>query len=87
MEDLFEAGGVPGVMKMLLDEGLFHGDCMTVTGKTMAENLADVAPLKAGQEVVRPLRNPFKPTGHLQVLYGNLAEEGAIAKITGKEGS
>jgi len=86
MEDLFKVGGVPGVMKMLLDEGLFHGDCMTVTGKTMAENLADVAPLKAGQEVVRPLDNPIKTTGHLQVLYGNLAEEGAIAKITGKEG-
>ena len=86
MEDLFKAGGVPGVMKMLLDEGLFHGDCMTVTGKTMAENLADAAPLKAGQEVVRPLDKPFKPTGHLQVLYGNLAEDGAIAKITGKEG-
>ena len=86
MEDLFNAGGVPGVMKMLLDEGMLHGDCITVTGKTMAENLADVEPMKAGQEVVRPLDNPLKPTGHLQVLYGNLAEEGAIAKITGKEG-
>ena len=86
MEDLFKVGGVPGVMKMLLDEGLLHGDCITVTGKTIAENLADAAPLNADQVVIRPFDNPIKPTGHLQVLYGNLAEEGAIAKITGKEG-
>ena len=86
MEDLFKVGGVPGVMKMLLDAGLLHGGCITVTGKTIAENLADANPLQAGQAVVRPLDNPIKSTGHLQVLYGNLAEEGAIAKITGKEG-
>ncbi len=86
MEDLFKVGGVPGVMKMLLDEGLLHGDCITVTGKTIAENLAEAAPLDADQTVVRPLDSPIKATGHLQVLYGNLAEEGSIAKITGKEG-
>ena len=86
MEDLFNVGGVPGVMKMLLSEGLLHGDCITVTGSTVAENLADAAPLKDGQDVVQALRKPIKATGHLQILYGNLAEEGAVAKITGKEG-
>jgi dihydroxy-acid dehydratase len=86
MEDLFKVGGVPAVMKFLLENGYLHGDCMTVTGKTVAENLAEVAPLPAEQKIIRPLDNPIKPTGHLQILYGNLAEQGAVAKITGKEG-
>ena len=86
MEDLFNVGGVPGVMKMLLEANLLHGDCLTVTGKTIAENLANAAPLKKGQRVVLPLERPIKATGHLQILYGNLAEGGAVAKITGKEG-
>jgi dihydroxy-acid dehydratase len=86
MEDLFEVGGVPAVMKFMLEEGMLHGDCMTVTGKTIAENLADVPSLKEGQSVLRPLDNPIKPEGHLQMLFGNLAESGAVAKITGHEG-
>ena len=86
MEDLFNVGGVPGVMKMLLDEGLLDGSCLTVTGNTIAENLADIPSLQDGQDVIRSMDNPIKPTGHLQILYGNLAEEGAVAKITGKEG-
>jgi len=86
MEDLHAVGGVPAVMKMLLEAGLLHGDCLTVTGKTLAENLADVAPLKEGQDVIRPLSEPIKETGHLQILKGNLAAEGSVAKITGKEG-
>ncbi len=87
MEDLWEVGGVPAVMKLLLENGLLHGDCLTVTGKTVAENLAGLPGLKAGQRIVQPLSQPLKPTGHLQVLYGNLATEGAVAKITGKEGT
>jgi len=86
MEDLFNIGGVPGVMKMLLQEGFLHGDCLTVTGKTLAENLAEVDDLKDGQKIIYPLSNPIKETGHLQILYGNLAEQGSVAKITGKEG-
>jgi dihydroxy-acid dehydratase len=86
MEDLFEAGGVPAVMKRLLEAGYLHGDCLTVTGKTLAENLAGAPALKEGQDIIRPFDNPIKGTGHLQILYGNLAEEGAVAKITGKEG-
>ncbi len=86
MEDLYHAGGVPAVMKLLLEAGYLHGDCLTVTGKTIAENLAEAPPLKEGQEVIRPLSNPIKKTGHIQILYGNLAEQGAVAKITGKEG-
>ena len=86
MEDLYNVGGVPGVMKMLLEARLLHGDCMTVTGATVAENLANASHLTRGQDVIRSLDNPIKATGHLQVLYGNLAEEGAVAKITGKEG-
>lgn len=86
MEDLFKVGGVPAVMKLLLCEGLLHGDCLTVTGRTLAENLEAAAPLKQGQRVVQPLERPIKATGHLQILYGNLAEGGAVAKITGKEG-
>lgn len=86
MEDLFEVGGVPAVMKFMLEEGMLHGDCMTVTGKTIAENLAQVPSLKDGQSVLRPIDNPIKPEGHLQMLFGNLAESGAVAKITGHEG-
>ncbi len=87
MEDLYEVGGVPAVQKMLLEAGLLHGDCLTVTGRTLAENLADAPGLAPGQRVIRPLEDPIKPTGHLQILYGNLAPEGAVAKITGKEGT
>jgi dihydroxy-acid dehydratase len=86
MEDLYHVGGVPAVMKMLLEAGYLHGDCLTVTGKTLAENLAEVDPLSPGQDIIRPLSQPIKPTGHIQILYGNLAEQGAVAKITGKEG-
>lgn len=86
MEDLHKVGGTPAVMKYLLDHGYLHGDCMTVTGKTVAENLADVPNLLDGQDVLRPFDNPIKETGHLRILYGNLAEDGAVAKITGKEG-
>jgi len=86
MEDLQQVGGVPAVMKLLLEAGLLNGDCMTVTGKTVRENLKDVAGLKPGQRIVRPLNDPIKRTGHIQVLKGNLAPGGAVAKITGKEG-
>ena len=87
MEDLDAVGGVPAVQKLLLREGLLHGDCMTVTGKTLAENLESVPDLSAGQKVVMPVSQALKATGHLQILYGNLAEQGAVAKITGKEGT
>ena len=86
MEDLHQAGGVPAVIKMLLDEGLVHGDCVTVTGKTVRENMNDLPGLKPGQQIVRPPSNPLKATGHIQILKGNLAPDGAVAKITGKEG-
>ena len=86
MEDLHAVGAVPAVMKYLLEKGLLHGDCLTVTGKTLAENLADVKALSAGQEVIRTLENPLKKDGHLRILYGNLAPDGSVAKITGKEG-
>lgn len=86
MEDLHEVGGLPAVLKMLLQEGLLNGDCMTVTGKTLRENLKDLPGLRAGQEIVRPVSNPLKATSHIQILRGNLAPEGAVAKITGKEG-
>jgi dihydroxy-acid dehydratase len=86
MEDLHQVGGIPAVMKMLLEAGLLNGDCLTVTGKTIAENLKDLPGLKAGQEIVHPLDKPIKPSGHIQILKGNLAPEGAVAKITGKEG-
>lgn len=86
MEDLYYVGGVPAVMKELLKQGLLHGDCLTVTGKTLAENLAEAEPLRAGQEIIKPFDQPIKATGHLRILYGNLAEEGSVAKITGKEG-
>jgi dihydroxy-acid dehydratase len=87
MEDLWAVGGVPAVMKLLLEAGLLHGDCLTVTGKTVAQNLAELPGLTPGQEIVCPLARPLKATGHLQILYGNLATEGAVAKITGKEGT
>jgi dihydroxy-acid dehydratase len=87
MEDLHKNGGVPAVMKYLLNQGLLHGNCLTVTGKTVAENLADIAELDFNaQQIVMPLEKPIKATGHLQILYGNLAEGGSVAKITGKEG-
>ena len=86
MEDLHKIGGVPAVMKLLLKEGMLHGECMTVTGKTIAENLAGLHGLKDGQDIIHPLSNPIKKTGHIRILYGNLASEGAVAKITGKEG-
>jgi len=87
MEDLHKHGGVPAVMKYLLSKNLLHGDCITVTGKTVAENLAPVAELDFDtQKIIMPLERPLKATGHLQILYGNLAEKGSVAKISGKEG-
>ena len=86
MADLHGVGGTPAVLKFLLDEGLVEGDCLTVTGKTLAENVADLPELSEGQEIVRSTSEPIKSTGHLQILRGNLAPEGAVAKITGKEG-
>lgn len=86
MEDLHKLGGVPAVMKMMLAEGMLHGDCMTVTGKTLAENLESLPGLPEGQDLVHSIANPIKKTGHIRILYGNLAQEGAVAKITGKEG-
>jgi dihydroxy-acid dehydratase len=86
MEDLHKVGGIPAVMKLLLEEGIIDGNCMTVTGKTIAENLKDVKALGAEQDVVHSVKSPIKETGHLRILYGNLATEGSVAKITGKEG-
>ncbi len=86
MEDLHGVGGIPGVLKYMLDNGMLHGDCLTVTGKTIAENLKDVPNLMEGQTIIRTLDNPIKETGHIRILFGNLATEGAVAKITGKEG-
>jgi dihydroxy-acid dehydratase len=86
-EDLHDVGGIPAVMKYLLNAGLLNGDCLTVTGKTLAENLENVKDLEQGQEIIRPLDNPVKSTGHIQIMRGNLAPEGAVAKITGKEGT
>ena len=86
MEDLHEAGGVQGVLKMLNEHGILHGDCLTVTGRTMAENLEVAQFLKDGQTIIQPFNRPIKKSGHLQILYGNLAPDGAVAKITGKEG-
>ena len=86
MEDLHAVGGIPAVMKYLLENNLLHGDCLTVTGKTVAENLAELPGLKEGQDVFFPLEKPLKATGHLQILYGNLASEGSVAKISGNEG-
>jgi dihydroxy-acid dehydratase len=86
MEDVHGIGGIPAIMRYLLDEGLLVGDCLTVTGHTLAENLADAAPMADDQAVIRPLSDPIKATGHIQILNGNLAPGGAVAKITGKEG-
>ncbi len=87
MEDLHNVGGVPAVMKYLLSKGFLHGDCMTVTGKTVAENLASAADIDfESQKIINPIESPLKVTGHLQILYGNLAEGGSVAKISGKEG-
>ncbi len=86
MEDVHRVGGTPAVLKFMLENDMLHGDCLTVTGKTIAENLAEVPSLTEGQKVVHPLSNPIKETGHLRILYGNLATDGAVAKITGKEG-
>ena len=86
MEDVHRVGGVPAVMKYMVEHGMLHGDCLTVTGKTIAENLETVQPLNVDQKVIRPVSNPIKPTGHIRILKGNLAEEGSVAKITGKEG-
>jgi len=86
MEDLHNVGGTPAVMKSLLEKGFIHGDCMTVTGKTVAENLAELPGLTAGQEVFMPLERPIKASGHIQILKGSLAPGGSVAKITGKEG-
>jgi len=86
-EDLHTIGGTSGLMKYLLDKGLLDGDCMTVTGKTLAENLATSKGLAAGQKIIQPVEHPIKPTGHITILHGNLAPGSAVAKITGKEGS
>ncbi|KAJ4968761.1 hypothetical protein NE237_015462 [Protea cynaroides] len=86
MEDVHKIGGTPAVIRYLLEQGLLDGDCMTVTGKTLAENAKLFSCLAEGQEIIRPIENPIKQTGHIQILYGNLAPEGSVAKITGKEG-
>ncbi|MBL6665700.1 MAG: dihydroxy-acid dehydratase [Flavobacteriaceae bacterium] len=86
MKDLHAIGGIPAVLKYMLENDMLHGDCMTITGKTLAENLAALDPLKEGQDLIRPLDNPIKPTGHIRILKGNLATGGSVAKITGKEG-
>jgi len=86
MEDLHRVGGVPAVLKFMLENDMLHGDCMTVTGKTLAENLKDAPSLEAGQDVIYPVNQPIKESGHIRILKGNLAPEGSVAKITGKEG-
>src|ERR1019366_5328392 len=83
---LVRIGGLPPLMRMLLDRGLIHGDCQTVTGRSVAENLRDVGPYPADQDVIRPFSNPIKADSHLRILYGNLSPQGAVAKISGKEG-
>ena len=83
MADLQQVGGIPAVQKYLLEAGLLDGSCMTVTGKTLEENLRVVEGLKEGQDIIFPLESPVKSTGHIQILYGNIAPEGAVAKITG----
>jgi dihydroxy-acid dehydratase len=87
MEDLHKVGGIPAVIKLLLAEGMVNGDCMTVTGKTVRENVKDLPALTPGQPIVMPLSRPIKTTGHIQILKGNLAPEGSVAKLTGKEGT
>jgi dihydroxy-acid dehydratase len=86
MEDVHRVGGIPAVIKFMLDNNMLHGDCITVTGKTLAENMANVPSLAVDQKIIRPLDNPIKETGHIRILFGNLALDGAVAKITGKEG-
>jgi len=86
MEDLHYVGGVPAVMRYLMKEGYMDGDCLTVTGKTLGENLEGARDLDKGQDIIKPLNDPIKPVGHIQILFGNLAQEGSVAKITGKEG-
>ena len=85
MEDLHKIGGTPGIMKLMLEEGYLHGDCLTVTGKSIKENLSNIKAIK-NSDVIKPFSNPIKSSGHIQILYGNIATEGAVAKITGKEG-
>ena len=86
MEDLHNVGGIPAVMKYMLENNLLNGDCMTVTGKSISENLNDVKALKKDQKIINPISNPIKKTGHIRILYGNIAYKGSVAKITGKEG-
>ena len=86
MEDLHDVGGIPAVLKYMLSKEMLHGDCLTVTGKTLAENLADAPGLRPGQQVLKMTENPMKDSGHIRILKGNLSPEGAVAKITGKEG-
>lgn len=86
MEDLHEIGGIPVILKYMLDAGFLHGDCLTVTGKTLEENLRSIKSLSFDQDIIMPLENPIKKSGHIQILYGNLAVEGSVAKISGKEG-
>lgn len=86
MQDLHHVGGIPGVMKMMLDHDLLDGSCLTVTGKSIAENISEIPGLDEGQKIIYPINQPIKETGHLQMLFGNVAEEGSVAKITGKEG-
>jgi dihydroxy-acid dehydratase len=86
MSELIAIGGIQPLMKTLLDAGLLHGECLTVTGRTLAQNLAVAKPYPLGQDVIRPLADPIKKSSHIVILYGNLAPEGAVAKITGKEG-
>ena len=86
MEDIHKIGGIPAVMKYLLDEGLLHGDCLTVTGNSLAENLNKIKTISVNQDVIKPISMPIKTTGHIRILYGNLATQGSVAKITGKEG-
>ena len=86
MKDLHSVGGIPGVLKFMLENKMLHGDCITITGKTLSENLESLEGLKKHQDIIRPLNNPIKPTGHIRILKGNLAAQGSVAKITGKEG-
>lgn len=86
MEDLYDVGGTPAVIKLLIAAGIMNGNIPTVTGKTLAENVESFPSLSDGQEVIRPVSDPIKPSGHIQILRGNIAPGGAVAKITGKEG-
>src|SRR3546814_1601360 len=86
MEDVHDSGGTTAILKILLDEGLLDGDCLTVTGKTLRENLEEIPSWNNDLNILSPLNEPLKPTAHLQILYGNIAPAGSVAKITGKEG-